>query len=235
VLVVYIAAIIAANHFLPKPKYSQKSAVAWLGRVVCAAVVLVVSPQSSVPKHELQNGIPESSQIPSGMILALVLLLLCKVFDSFSFGADIPSDEAQLEDGDSPAPARSSAIKSDQPHTAKIDRARSPQPQLRESFASPPVGGAGDTGVKGRDSSERIETDGMGSGSWGSNVDCAQRPSDSAERKAKIRKRMITAARAAARRRNRQNKRDIAVAETAAAGRRGKFEPICWRIALVEP
>jgi hypothetical protein len=145
VLVVYIAAIIAANHFLPKPKYSQKSAVAWLGRVVCAAVVLVVSPQSSVPKHELQIGIPESSQIPSGMILALVLLLLCKVFDSFSFGADIPSDEAQLEDGDSPAPARSSAIKSDQPHTAKIDRARSPQPQLRESFASPPVGGAGDT------------------------------------------------------------------------------------------
>jgi hypothetical protein len=144
VLVIYIAAIIAANHFLPKPQYSQKSAVAWLVRVVCAAVVLVVSPQSSVPKHELQNGIPESSQIPSGMILALVLLLLCKVFDSFSFGADIPSDEAQLEGGDSPAAARTSAIKSDQPHTAKTDRARSPLPHFRESFASPPVAGAGD-------------------------------------------------------------------------------------------
>jgi hypothetical protein len=44
-LVVYLAAIVAANYFLPTPKYSQKSAVAWLGRIISAAVVLVVSPQ----------------------------------------------------------------------------------------------------------------------------------------------------------------------------------------------
>jgi hypothetical protein len=140
VLVVYIAAIIAANHFLPKPRYSQKSAVAWLGRIVCAAIVLVVSPQHSIPNLELQSGIPESSQVPPGIILALLLLLLCIMFDSFSFGVDALPDDAQ-QDGAiaQPALARTSAIKSEQPHASKNDRARSPQPQGRDSsFTSPP-------------------------------------------------------------------------------------------------
>lgn len=137
VIVVYIAAIIAANHFLPKPRYSQKSAVAWLGRIVCAAIVLVVSPQHSIPNHELQTGIPESSQIPSGVVLALTLLFLCIVFDSFSFGADVLPDDAE-DDGAQPPLARTSAIKSEQPHASKHDRARSPQLQGRDSFASPP-------------------------------------------------------------------------------------------------
>lgn len=90
-------------------------------------------------------------------------------------------------------------------------------------------------GVNGSDSIERIETDGMDNGSWGSNEDCVQRPSDSAERKAKIRNRMMTTARAAARRRNKQKKKESAVAQIAAAGSRSKFDPICCTIALVEP
>ncbi len=66
-------------------------------------------------------------------------------------------------------------------------------------------------------------------------MDCVQRPRESAERKTNTRKRIMTAAKAAARRRKRQKRKDSADAQTAAAGSRGKFEPICCKIALVEP
>ena len=90
-------------------------------------------------------------------------------------------------------------------------------------------------GDKGRESRERMEAGGMGSGSWGSTVDCDQRPSESAERMANITKRKMTAANAAARRRNRQKKKESIVAARAAAGSMGRFEPICCKIALVDP
>lgn len=142
VLVIYIAAIIAANYFLPTPRYDQKSAVAWLGRIVCAAVVLVISPLVLIPSHELQHGIPESCQVTPNIILALSILLLCIVFDSFSLGAVLP-DDPQPNDVYGPHPHnnqnRTSAVSFQQPHPAnhRPDRAQSPQPQSRDSFLSP--------------------------------------------------------------------------------------------------
>jgi hypothetical protein len=91
------------------------------------------------------------------------------------------------------------------------------------------------TEVKGRDSTERMEIAGMGNGKLGSTVDCDQRKSERADRKVNINKRIMTAATAAARRRNKQKKNENNVAETAAAGSSGRLEPICCRIALVDP
>jgi hypothetical protein len=141
VLVVYIAAIIAANYFLPTPQYNQKSAVAWLGRIVCAAVVLVVSPLVLIPAHQLQEGVPSSYQVPPNIILALSVLLLCIIFDSFSLG--VQSDEHQLNHGTNPPPQQATSALSHlnniNPNVAtnKHHRACSPQPQSRDSFASP--------------------------------------------------------------------------------------------------
>jgi hypothetical protein len=136
VLVVYIAAIIAAHYFLPTPQYNQKSAVAWLGRIVCAAVVLVVSPLVLIPAHQLQEGVPSSYQVTPNIILALSILLLCIVFDSFSLG--VHPDEHQANHGSVPPLQQpASALSHPAGNINKHDRARSPQPQQRDSFASP--------------------------------------------------------------------------------------------------
>lgn len=90
-------------------------------------------------------------------------------------------------------------------------------------------------GDKGRDSSESSEKERTGNRSWASTADCDHSASESEERKANIRRRIMTAAKAAARRRKRQKKKDSSVAVTAAAGSRGRLEPICCKTALVAP
>jgi hypothetical protein len=75
VLVVYIALIVAANYFLPVPRYDQKSAVAWLGRIVCAAVVLVVSPLGQIPVHHLQDGVPSSHLVTPNVSMELIVIV----------------------------------------------------------------------------------------------------------------------------------------------------------------
>jgi hypothetical protein len=90
-------------------------------------------------------------------------------------------------------------------------------------------------GDKGSDSRDRIERAGTGSCSWGSTVDCDHSASDSAHSNVNIINRIMTETSAAARRRNRHKTKDSMVATRAAAGRRGRLEPICCKIALVEP